>query len=139
MCDLPAERPRLDEVRERALAVDLHDRKPLAVAGLELGIAADVDLLQLEAELVPRGADDTLRGSAEVAALGVVEDDPGYGYRPRVIVASETRWTARPYAAVRIVVLRLSYVCQVSWKARDVISFRRRLTSSSFQKYSWRP
>ena len=96
MCDLPAERIGLDEVRERPLAVDLDDRQPLAVAGLELGVAADVDLLELEPELVPRGVDDALRGRAEVAALGVVEDDAGYGYRPRVIVASETRWTARP-------------------------------------------
>ena len=139
MCDLPAKCLGLDEVRERALTVDLHDGKPLAVAGLELGVAADVDLFQLEPELVPRGAHDALRGGAEVAPLGVVEDDAGYGYRPRVIVASETRWTARPYAAVRMVVFRPSYVCQVSWKAREVISFRRRLTSSSFQKYSWRP
>lgn len=108
LCDLLAERLRLDEVREGTLAVDLHDREPLAVAGLELRVAADVDLLQLEAELVPRRVDDAQRGRAEVAALGVVEDDAGYGYRPRVIVASETRWTARPYAAVRMVVFRPS-------------------------------
>ena len=108
LCDLPAECLGLDEVRERALAVDLHDGKPLAVAGLELRVTADVDLLQLEAELVPRGVHDALRGGAEVAPLGVVEDDVGYGYKPRVIVASETRWTARPYAAVRMVVFRLS-------------------------------
>jgi hypothetical protein len=96
LCDLPAERIGLDEVRERPLAVDLDDRKPLAVAGLELRVAADVDLLQVEPEVVPSGTHDTLRSSAEVAPLGVVEDDVGYGYRPRVIVASETRWTARP-------------------------------------------
>ncbi len=108
MCDLPAERFRLDEVREGTLAVDLNDRDPLAIAAFELGVAADVHLLQLEAELVPRGLDDTLRRRAEVAFLGLVEGDAGYGYRPRVIVASETRWTARPYAAVRIVELRLS-------------------------------
>ena len=96
MCDLPAERTGLDEVCERPLAVDLHDRKPLAVAGLELRVAADVDLLEVEPELVPRGTYDALRGGAEVAPLGVVEDDLGYGYKPRVIVASETRWTARP-------------------------------------------
>jgi hypothetical protein len=79
LCDLPAERLGLHEVRERTLAVDLHDRKPLPVSGLELRIAADVDLLQLEAEFVPRAAHDALRGGAEVAPLGVVEDDPGYG------------------------------------------------------------
>jgi hypothetical protein len=96
LCDLPAERIGLDEVRERPLAVDLNDRKPLAVAGLELRVAADIDLLQVEPEVVPSGTHDTLRGGTEVAPLGVVEDDVGYGYRPRVIVASETRWTARP-------------------------------------------
>ena len=91
MCDLPAERLRLDEVRERPLAIDLHDWKPLAVAGLELRVAADVHLLQLEPKLVPRRVDDPARGGAEVTPLGVVEGDVGYGYRPRVIVASETR------------------------------------------------
>jgi hypothetical protein len=96
LCDLPAERIGLDEVRECALAVDLNDRKPVAVAGLELRVAADVDLFQVEPEVVPSGTHDTLRRGAEVAPLGVVEDDVGYGYRPRVIVASETRWTARP-------------------------------------------
>jgi hypothetical protein len=96
LCDLPTERLGLDEVRERPLAVDLDDRKPLAIAGLELGVAADVDLLQRERQLVPRRVDDPPRGGAEVAPLGVEEDDAGYGYKPRVIVASETRWTARP-------------------------------------------
>jgi hypothetical protein len=86
----------LDEVRERPLAVDLNDRKPLAIAGLELGVAADVNLLQREPQLVPRRVDNPPRGSAEVAPLGVEKDDAGYGYKPRVIVASETRWTARP-------------------------------------------
>jgi hypothetical protein len=108
LCDLPAKRLGLDEIRERARTVDLHDGEPLAVAGLELRVAADVDLLELEPELVPRGTHDALRGGAEVALLGVVEDDVGYGYKPRVIVASETRWTARPYAAVRMVVFRPS-------------------------------
>ena len=96
LCDLPAQRIGLDEVCERPLAVDLHDRKPLAVAGLELRVAADVDLLELEPQLVPRRVDDPARRGAQVAPLGVVEDDVGYGYKPRVIVASETRWTARP-------------------------------------------
>jgi hypothetical protein len=31
-----------------------------------------------------------------VAVAGVVEGDPGYGYRPRVVVASATRCTASP-------------------------------------------
>ena len=79
MCDLPAERARLDEVRERPLAVDLDDREPLAIAGLELRIAADVDLLELEAELFAGGPDDALGGRAQVTALGVVENDARYG------------------------------------------------------------
>ena len=79
LCDLPTKCLGLDEVRERALTVDHHDGKPLAVARLELRVAADVDLLQLESELVPRGTHDALRGGAEVAPLGVVEDYVGYG------------------------------------------------------------
>jgi hypothetical protein len=96
----------VDEVRERALAVDLDDRKQLAVPGLQRRVAADVDLLVVERELRTGGLDHAPRGGAEVATLGVEEDDLGYGYNPRVIVASPTRWTARPYAAIRIVVSR---------------------------------
>jgi hypothetical protein len=91
LCDLPAERPGLNEVCERPLAVDLNHRQPLAVAGLELRVTADVDLFELEPQLVPRRVDDPARGSAKVAPLGVEEGDAGYGYRPRVRVASETR------------------------------------------------
>ena len=79
LCDLPAESVGLDEVRERPLAVDLDDREPLAIAGLELRIAADVDLLELEAELFAGGPDDALGGRAQVTALGVVENDARYG------------------------------------------------------------
>jgi hypothetical protein len=79
LCDLAAEGFGLDEVRERSPAVDLHDGQPRAIAGLELGVAADVDLVQLEPELLLRPADDAARGRAEMAALGVVEDDAGYG------------------------------------------------------------
>ena len=42
-------------------AVDLDDRDPLAICGLELGIAVDGDLAQVEAELVARSTDDTPR------------------------------------------------------------------------------
>jgi hypothetical protein len=106
LCELSAERVGLDEVRERALAVDLDDGEPLAVTGFQLRVAADVDLLELELDLGTNCLDRTTRGLAQVAALGVVEDDVRYGYRPRVMVASETRWTASPYAASRIVVER---------------------------------
>jgi hypothetical protein len=63
-------------VDERALAVDLDHRQPLTVAGLELGVAADVDLTELEAQLVACRGDDPAGSLAEVAALRVVEDDP---------------------------------------------------------------
>ena len=79
MCELSPQRVGLDEVRERALAVDLDDGQPLAVPRLQLGVAADVDLLELEAELLSGRLDDTPGRGAEVAALGVVEDDADYG------------------------------------------------------------
>jgi hypothetical protein len=79
LCDFSAQRVGLDEVRERTLAVDLDDGKPLAVARLELRVAADVHFLELEAELVPGRLDDAPRGLAEVTAFGVVEDDARYG------------------------------------------------------------
>jgi hypothetical protein len=70
----------VDVVREDALALDLDDRQPLAVPSLELGIAADVDLLELER--VPRT--DVLehlpRPLAEVAAgRGEERDADAYG------------------------------------------------------------
>jgi hypothetical protein len=66
-------------VDETAAPVDLHDRDPLAVGGLELGVAVDRDLLQLEAELVARRRDDAPGRRAEVAARRGEEDDLGYG------------------------------------------------------------
>jgi hypothetical protein len=81
LCDLATERIRLDEVGECTLAVDLHDRQPLPVPRLEVGVAADVDLLQLEPQLSLEALDDAARGGAEVAAFGVVEDDPGWRLR----------------------------------------------------------
>ena len=65
----------MDEVRERPLAVDLDDGNRLAVAALELAVAADVDLVELEAELVAHRVDDAASGVAEVAARGRIEDD----------------------------------------------------------------
>jgi hypothetical protein len=67
------------EVHERLLAVDLDDRKQLAVARLELGVAVDQDLLELEAELVSERRDGVARTLAEVAPLRAVEPDEGYG------------------------------------------------------------
>ena len=83
-------------VREDPLAVDLDHGQPLAVAGLELGIAGDVDLLELEVLLAAQLGQLRSRALAEMAVGGVVEGDPDYGYRPRVVVASATRWTASP-------------------------------------------
>jgi len=66
-------------VREDALAVDLDHGQPLAVAPFEVGIAGDVDLLQLEALFAAQL--DQLRACAlaEVAVERVVERDPDYG------------------------------------------------------------
>jgi hypothetical protein len=66
-------------VDEPAPAVDLHYRDPLAVRGLELGVAVDRDFAQLEAELVARSGDDTPGGGTEVAARRREENDLGYG------------------------------------------------------------
>jgi hypothetical protein len=64
-----------DVVDERALAVDLDDGQPLAVASLELRVAGDVDLVQLEAELLAQRPDRSASPLAKVTTLGVVNDD----------------------------------------------------------------
>jgi hypothetical protein len=69
----------VDVVDESPPAVDLDDRDPLPVLGLEPRIAVDRDLPQVEAELGPRGADYAAGGLAEMAARRRVEDDLGYG------------------------------------------------------------
>jgi hypothetical protein len=77
LCELSPQRVGLDEVRERALAVDLDDGQPLAVARLQLGVSADVDLLELEAELLSCRLDDAPRGRAEVAPRSRKQDYAG--------------------------------------------------------------
>jgi hypothetical protein len=72
LCQPPAQRGGVDEVDEGPLAADLHDRKPLPVAGLERLVARDVDLLEGVPELDPEDVPGLL---AEVAALRVVQDD----------------------------------------------------------------
>ena len=81
MCggQLPPERVGLHVVREGANAVDLDHGKPFAVARLELGIAADVDLLELEAQLLAQRGHLRPRALAEVAALRVEDPDERYG------------------------------------------------------------
>jgi hypothetical protein len=79
LCNRPAQRVGVHVVDETPLTVDLDDRDPLPVGRLELGVAVDRDLPQVEAELLPRGTDDAPGRLAEMAARRGVEDDPGYG------------------------------------------------------------
>ena len=51
----------------------------LSIPRLEVRLAADVDELEVELELVLYGADDLERTRAEGAVDGVVERDAGYG------------------------------------------------------------
>jgi len=62
-------------VHERPLAVDLDDRQPLAIPRLELGVAGDVDLVQIELDLAPNLCERALRTLAETAVVGVVNDE----------------------------------------------------------------
>jgi hypothetical protein len=79
LCNRSAERVGLDVVGETAPPIDLHDRQPLPVLGLEGGVAADVDLAQIEAELLLQFGDDAAGAFAQMAPRGVVDDDVGYG------------------------------------------------------------
>jgi hypothetical protein len=79
LCNRTAKPIGVHVIDETAPSVDLDDRDPLAVGRLELGIAVDDDLAQLEAELFLRGADDASRSGAEMAARRGVEDDLRYG------------------------------------------------------------
>ena len=70
----------MDVVGEGALALDLDHRQPLAVASLELGIAADVDLLELERMARTHFVEHGSRPLAEVAAgRGEEGDANAYG------------------------------------------------------------
>jgi hypothetical protein len=73
--ELASERGLVDEVHERAASVDLDDRQPLPVASLELVVTRDVDLSEVEPQLVAEARDLVARAVAEVATLGVVDDD----------------------------------------------------------------
>ena len=63
----------MDEIGERFLPVDKDDGDPLAEALLELTIAGDVDLLELEGDLVADTRQHAARVLAEMAARGAVE------------------------------------------------------------------
>ena len=80
MCSqFASKRVRLHVVGEGANAVDLDDGEPFAIARLELWVAADVDLLELESQLVAQRRDLRQRALAEMATLRVVERDDRYG------------------------------------------------------------
>jgi hypothetical protein len=79
LCNRSPEGVGLDVIGEPAPAVDLHDRQPLPVFGLEGGIAGDVHLAKLEAELLPELGDHTAGALAQMAAHGVVQHDLRYG------------------------------------------------------------
>jgi hypothetical protein len=63
-------------VDEGASAVDLDDRQELTKTRLEVGVAGDVDDLELERKLVAHGVDRRARPLAEVATRGRVEGEP---------------------------------------------------------------
>jgi hypothetical protein len=81
LCAEPAaQRVALDVVRERGLAVDLDNGEPLPIPRLQVGVAADVHLAQLEWNLLADGEQVGPRPLAQMAALRVVERDArGYG------------------------------------------------------------
>jgi hypothetical protein len=79
LCNRSPEGVGLHVIREPAPAVDLHDRQPLAVFGLEGGVAGDVDLPQVEPELLPELGDHAAGALAQMAARGVIQDDLRYG------------------------------------------------------------
>jgi hypothetical protein len=66
-------------VDEGSLPVDLDDRQPFPIFRLQLGIPADVDLLQVEGNLAADLVNDRPGTFAEVTALRVVQSDPLYG------------------------------------------------------------
>jgi hypothetical protein len=71
----PAQAVRVDEERERLLAVDEHDGNVLPITRLELVVARDVDLLQLERGVRANLVEDPARALAQVAALRRIQDD----------------------------------------------------------------
>jgi len=74
--ELAPKRLRLDVVGADALAVDLDHGDQLAVARLELRVSVNRHLDQVEPELVAKLGELDLGPLAEMAALGLVENDP---------------------------------------------------------------
>ena len=79
MCKASSQSFGVHEVGKSPLAVDLDHRQPLSVAGLELRVAGDVDLLELKRLVGTRRIQDPPRRRTEVTAGRVVEDDASYG------------------------------------------------------------
>jgi hypothetical protein len=75
LCDPPPERIDVDEVREGLLAVDLDDRQQLPVPRLQLRVARDVHLLEIELDVLPDRSERRPRPLAEAARLRRVEND----------------------------------------------------------------
>jgi hypothetical protein len=78
-CEPAPERLGLNVIGADTLPVDLDNGNQLAVARLELGVAVDDDLEELEPELVAELRQLGARQLAEVAALGLVENNVCYG------------------------------------------------------------
>ena len=74
-----AQRVGVDEVRERPLSVDLDHRQQLSIPRLERGIPADVDDLELEAELGLDAEQDLPGPLAETTVRRAEEPDDSYG------------------------------------------------------------
>jgi hypothetical protein len=79
LCNRLTQRFGVHVVDEAPSAVDLHHRDPLAVRSLEVRIAVDRHLPQLEPELLACRRDDAPGGLAQVAARRGEEDDLRYG------------------------------------------------------------
>jgi hypothetical protein len=78
--DRPPERLPVEVVDEPAPALDLDDGYQLAIALLQLEVARDVDLDEVERELPSQLVKETPRPPAEVAVGCVVEGDPRCRY-----------------------------------------------------------
>ena len=70
----------MDEEGKRLLAVDLHHRDALAVPALELGVPADVDLVEVERDVGADLFEHAACALAQVAPRGAVQADAPCGY-----------------------------------------------------------
>jgi hypothetical protein len=68
-------------IDESALAVDLHNRQPLAILRLQPRIPADIDLVEVEVGFFADLFENRARAFAEVAAFRVIQDDLTDKYR----------------------------------------------------------